>query len=165
MGVTHVEKDPAARTLTITAEFVAAPDQVWRVWADPRRLERWWGPPTYPATVMEHGLTPGGRVTYVMTGPEGDTYRGWWQVLAVDAPHGLEFEDGFADEVGHPDPDLPTMTIRVALERAADAGTRMRIRSSFPTAEAMDQLLAMGMEEGLTAALGQIDNLLTARIL
>ena len=71
MTVTDVRKDPDALTLTITSVFDAAVDRVWQLWADPRRLERWWGPPTYPATFVDHDLTPGGRVTYFMTGPEG----------------------------------------------------------------------------------------------
>ena len=116
MTVTSVHKDPEALTMTITAEFDAPVERVWQLWEDPRQLERWWGPPTYPATVVDHDLTPGGTVTYFMTGPEGDKSRGWWRVLAVDAPRRLEFEDGFADDAGNPNPDMPTMTIRVALD-------------------------------------------------
>ena len=47
--------------MTITAEFDATVERSWQLWADPRQLERWWGPPTYPATVVEHDLVPGGR--------------------------------------------------------------------------------------------------------
>src|ERR687895_2709049 len=98
MPVTDVEHDLDARTLTITAEFAAPVERIWQVYADPRQLEKVWGPPTYPATVVDHDLTPGGRVTYFMTGPEGDQSRGWWRVLTIEAPHHLEFEDGFADD-------------------------------------------------------------------
>ncbi len=86
--------------MTITARFDAPVERVWEVWSDPRQLERWWGPPGYPATVLEHDLTPGGSVAYRMTGPEGDQHGGWWRVRAVDPPRYLEFEDGFADEAG-----------------------------------------------------------------
>ena len=42
-----------------------------------------------------------------------------------------------------------------------DAGrTRMSIESHFPSTEAMEQVLGMGMEEGLTQAVGQIDAIL-----
>ena len=61
MTVTNVHKDPDARTMTITAEFDAPVERVWQMWADPRQLERWWGPPTYPATFVDHDLSPGGR--------------------------------------------------------------------------------------------------------
>ena len=70
MTVTAVQKDPEALTLTLTAEFDATPERVWELWADPRQLERWWGPPTYPATFTAHDLAPGSRVEYHMTGPE-----------------------------------------------------------------------------------------------
>jgi uncharacterized protein YndB with AHSA1/START domain len=158
--VTSVHKDPATRTMTLTAEFVAPLAEVWQVWGDPRRLERWWGPPTYPATVLDHDLRPGGRVTYTMTGPEGDKHGGWWRVVAVEAPHLLEFEDGFADDAGNPNTKMPTMMVRVTLQEHADRGTRMEIATTFPSDEAMDQLLGMGMEEGLSSAVGQIDDLL-----
>jgi uncharacterized protein YndB with AHSA1/START domain len=162
MSVTSVHKDAATRTMTIEAEFAAPVDRVWQLWDDPRQLERWWGPPTYPATVLDHDLRPGGQVNYLMTGPEGDKHRGWWRIVAVEAPRSLEFEDGFADADGNPDPKLPTVIIRVSLAGRADGGTRMEITSTFPSEEAMDQMIAMGMEEGMAASLGQIDELLAA---
>jgi uncharacterized protein YndB with AHSA1/START domain len=161
MTVTSVEKDPSGPTMTITAEFDAPVERVWRVWADPRRLERWWGPPAYPATFEEHDLTPGGRATYFMTGPEGDRHHGWWRIIAVEAPTSLEFEDGFGDEQGRPNPEMPTTRARVRLV-ATDGGTRMEIETTFPSLEAMNRLVAMGMEEGMALAMGQIDGLLAA---
>lgn len=159
MTVTSVRKDPKALTMTVTAEFDAPIDRVWQMWENPRLLERWWGPPTYPATVVDHDLSPGGSVTYFMTGPEGDQPRGWWRITTVDAPHFLEFEDGFADDNGNPNPALPTMTIRVTLSERA-GHTRMDIETKFASAEAMAQIIAMGAEEGMKAALDQIDGLL-----
>lgn len=161
MTVTSVHKDTDALTMTITADYSSPVDRVWQLWANPRLLEKWWGPPTYPATFEKHDLSPGGSVTYYMTGPEGDQPRGWWRVTSVDAPHRLEFEDGFADDNGNPNPELPTLTIVVTLSPTA-AGTRMAIETSFGSVEAMEQILAMGMEEGMQAAMGQIDDLLAA---
>ena len=86
MTVLAVDRDPVALTLTIVSEFDAPVARVWQVWADPRQLERWWGPPTYPATVVDHDLTPGGRVTYYMTGPDGEKHHGWWRVIPSTRP-------------------------------------------------------------------------------
>lgn len=115
MTVTNILKDAESLTMTINATFDAPVERVWQVWNDPRQLERWWGPPTYPATVVDHDFSPGGTVTYYMTGPEGDRPHGWWRVVAVDAPHHLQFEDGFADGDGRPDPSLPTTNCTVHL--------------------------------------------------
>ncbi|MFH8371016.1 SRPBCC domain-containing protein [Streptomyces sp. NPDC018031] len=159
MSVTSVDKNLDELTLTLTADFAAPVERVWQLWADPRRLERWWGPPTYPATVERHDLTPGGEVTYFMTGPEGDRHRGWWRVTSVEPPTSLEFTDGFADQDGKPDPDLPSSTVRMRLTEH-DGGTRMEVRSVFESREQMEQLVKMGMVEGLTEAVGQMDALL-----
>ena len=160
MTVTAVRKDPEALTMTITAEFDASRERVWQLWADPRQLERWWGPPTYPATFTRHDLAPGSRVEYHMTGPEGDQPRGYWEVVEADAPRRLAFRDGFANPDGTPNTDLPMNTVRVGIEDVGSGRTRMSIESVFPSAEAMEQVLAMGMEEGLTQAVGQIDAIL-----
>lgn len=160
MTVTNVLKDKEALTMTIEAEFDAPVDRVWRLWEDPRQLERWWGPPTYPATVVEHDLTEGGTVTYYMTGPEGDKPRGWWRILAVEPPHRLEFEDGFADDEGNPVDTMPSMIIRVAISDQGQGRSAMRVQTTFPSIEAMEELIAMGMEEGATGAFGQIDEVL-----
>jgi uncharacterized protein YndB with AHSA1/START domain len=158
--VTDVVKDTENRRMTITAEFGAPVERVWQIWADPRQLERWWGPPTYPATVVDHDLSPGGAVNYFMTSPEGDKHAGWWRVSAVVPPNRLEFEDGFADGEGRPNPNMPVTVVAVTLADRDGGGTRMEITSTFATVEAMEQLLAMGMDEGMRSAMGQIDALL-----
>jgi uncharacterized protein YndB with AHSA1/START domain/pimeloyl-ACP methyl ester carboxylesterase len=160
MTVTAVRKDPQALTLTIDAEFDASPERVWQLWADPRQLERWWGPPTYPATFTRHDLAPGSRVEYHMTGPEGDQPHGFWDILEVEPPRSLVFRDGFANDDGSPNTDLPRTTARVTIEEIDTGRTRMSIESRFPSTEAMEQVLAMGIEEGLKQAIGQIDAIL-----
>ncbi len=160
MTVTAVLKDPTALTLTITAEFDASPERVWQLWADPRQLERWWGPPTYPATFTKHDLAPGSRVEYLMTGPNGDQPHGYWDILESDPPHRLVYRDGFASDDGTPNDELPRNEGRVTIEAIDGGRTRMSIQSLFPSREAMEQLVAMGMQEGMTEAVGQIDTIL-----
>ena len=129
------------------------------MWSDPRQLERWWGPPTHPATFTAFDLRPGGVAAYYMRGPDGERYHGWWRFEQVSPTAALTFVDGFADDEGRPVDTMPTSTAVVELS-ALDHGTRMRLVSTFPSAEAMQQTLDMGMEEGLRSALSQIDQLL-----
>ncbi len=159
MSVAMVEKDFDNLTLTLIADFDAPIERVWELWADPRQLERWWGPPSYPATVEQHNLVPGGEVTYFMTGPEGDKPRGWWRVTSVNPPRSLQFTDGFADEDGSPIADLPTSKVDMQLLEH-HGGTRMEIRSVFDSREDMERLMDMGMEQGLRDSVGQMDALL-----
>jgi uncharacterized protein YndB with AHSA1/START domain len=161
MSVTSVDKDFDALTLTVIADFDASAERVWELWADPRLLERWWGPPTHPATVIDHDLTAGGEVRYYITSPEGEKYGGWWRLTSVNPPTSLEFVDGFADSDGKPVENMPVNTVQVQL-RAHDGGTRMELKSVFDSREQMDQLIGMGMAEGLEQSVGQIDAILAA---
>lgn len=154
MTVTSVHKNPEARTMIITAEFDASLDRVWRLWADPRQLERWWGPPTHPFTVVEHDLSPGGTVSYFVTGPEGEHMRGWWHVLVIDPPHRIEFDLG--------GPDMPTVQVRISVQPRTNGGALMTLETRFPSDDAMEQLLLMGFEEGMSSAVGQIDGVVRA---
>lgn len=159
MPVTDVQHDLENRTLTIVADFAAPVRRVWQIYADPRQLEKIWGPPEYPATVVDHDLRPGGRVTYYMTGPEGDKHAGYWEITAVDEPNGFSFDDGFADQDFSPNPDLP-VSKNVFTFAAHDGGTRATFLSTYASVEALQQVLDMGVIEGASAAINQIDGFL-----
>jgi uncharacterized protein YndB with AHSA1/START domain len=160
MSVISTIKDPKALKLTVIAQFEANPEQVWAVWEDPRQLERWWGPPTYPATFTRHDFEVGGESRYYMTGPEGDTPHGWWRMFVIDEPRSLEFANGLAGDDGEPIPGVDPMGAHVTIE-PYDGGTRMTTESKFLDVAQMEKMLAMGMAEGMTQAVSQIDDLLT----
>jgi uncharacterized protein YndB with AHSA1/START domain len=162
MTVTAVRKDTDKLTLTLDAEFEATPERVWQLWADPRQLERWWGPPSYPATFTSLELRAGGRASYFMTGPDGQlTPLGYWEIVTAEPPRRIEMIDGFANADGSPNEEMPGPgAMNVTIEPIGEGRTRMSIESIFPDATAMEQLLAMGQEEGLTEAVRQIDAIL-----
>jgi uncharacterized protein YndB with AHSA1/START domain len=157
MTVSSVTTDPVALTMTIVANFNESVERVWELWSNPRLLERWWGPPTYPATMTLFEFVPGGKVSYFMSGPAGEVEPGWWQFTLIEAPHRIEFDNGIADEGGLPRKDMPSMKVRVALDEAAPGTTRMVVETQFPSTEAMEIFLTMGMKEGLSSAIGQMD--------
>jgi uncharacterized protein YndB with AHSA1/START domain len=161
MPVTDVKHDPDTRTLTITAEFAAPVERIWQVYADPRQLEKVWGPPCYPATVVNHDLVPGGRVNYFMTGPEGEKFAGYWKVTAVDEPRTFSFEDGFADLDFNPNPDMPVAT-NVYTFTGHDGRTRATYVATYDTAEGLQKVLEMGVVEGASSAINQIDELVAS---
>jgi uncharacterized protein YndB with AHSA1/START domain len=161
MSVTSLDTDYDNLTTTLVADFDAPIDEVWQLWADPRKLERWWGPPTYPSTFEKHDLSRGGEVTYFMTGPEGDQPRGWWRVTSVDPPTSLQFTDGFANDDGTPNEEMPIIKVQVRLSERDD-GTRMEIRSTYASREELDTIIEIGGLEGLQQSVGQMDALLPA---
>jgi uncharacterized protein YndB with AHSA1/START domain len=159
MSIVSVEKDFDNLTLLLVAHFDAPIERVWQLWADPRQLERWWGPPTHPATVEKHELAVGGEVSYFMTGPDGERTHGWWRVTSVDAPRSLEFTDGFAHADGAPNTATPTTAVQVRLSEH-DGRTRMHLRFVYESREYMEQLGRWGAFDVYPQSVGQMDALL-----
>lgn len=161
MTMSHISsmQDTSAATFTFVAQFDAPPERVWQVWEDARQLERWWGPPTWPATFESHDFRVGGSSRYYMTGPDGERAHGWWDITAIDAPTRLEFTDGFGTDDGGRDESIAPSRAEVTLEAVQD-GTRMTTVTHFADADHLAQMASMGMEEGMTLAMGQIDGLL-----
>lgn len=159
MPITSVVKDPENLTMTVVADFTAPVRRLWDAYADPRQLEKFWGPPEWPATFTRHDLVPGGRSSYYMTGPDGEHSGGYWEFIAVDEPRSFEVRDGFARPDGSPDPDMPAMRMVYTFEETAN-GSRVTTTTHFSSLDELEQLLAMGMEEGMSSAMAQIDAVL-----
>ena len=159
MPVSSVEKDLDQLTITIVADFTAPLRRLWDAYTDPRQIERFWGPPTYPAKFLRHDALTGGRSVYSMTGPEGDTHYGCWEWTSAEAPHSFEVIDRFADAAGVPNTDLPATRMDFSFEETS-GGSRLSTTSRFDSLEQMQQLLEMGMLEGTLEATAQIDQVL-----
>lgn len=161
MTVVSTTKDPENLTLTLVAEFDATPERVWEVWEDARQLERWWGPPTWPATFTRHDFVVGGESRYHMTGPDGEKHHGFWQMHFIERPNRIDFANGLAGNDGEPNPEMPPAAGLVTFE-ATGSGTRMTAVTRFVDTEQMEMMIGMGMAEGMALAIGQIDAILAA---
>jgi uncharacterized protein YndB with AHSA1/START domain len=159
MTVISSTTDADQLTLDLVAEFEASPAQVWDVWEDPRKLERWWGPPGWPATYTRHDFEVGGQARYYMTSPEGEKHYGWLRFDLIDGPRRCEFANGFAGDDGEPVPGVEPAGGVIEIH-ATESGTRMLVQTRFLDVAQMELLLGMGMQEGFAMALGQVDALL-----
>ena len=156
MPVTSVTTDAEALTMTLVGDFPVPVERLWAAFADPRQLERFWGPPGYPATFDTYDLRPGGSSHYWMTSPQGERFHGRWDFVEVDAPRRIVVDDSFADAQGEIDPTVPTGQMTLVFESTA-TGSRFTAVSASPTAEALEQVLAMGQVDGMTQAMSQLD--------
>ena len=86
MPITSVSKDPVNLTMTVVCDYPVSQKRLWQAYADARQLERFWGPPTWPATFTRHDMKAGGRSEYFMTGPNGEKSSGYWKFISVNPP-------------------------------------------------------------------------------
>ncbi len=157
MPLTSVTKDAARLTLTVVGDFPVPQQRLWDAFADPRQLERFWGPPSWPATFTRHDFKVGGRAEYVLTGPKGEKWNGSWTFTAVNPISSFEANDG---DDNADDENMPAaMTFTFA---TTPTGSRMTVVTRFSSLEAMEQTIP-GMEEGLRAAMPQLDAVLAER--
>ena len=160
MPITSVSKDPEALTMTVVAEFPVPVQRLWDAYADPRQLEKFWGPPDYPSTFIRHDFAEGGRSDYYMTGPDGEPQPGaYWKFLSIVPGKSFEVEDGFSEPEGTEYAAVPPMRMAFTFEPTPD-GVRMSTVTHFASAEALAATLGMGIEEGMKAAMGQMDEVL-----
>ena len=159
MPVTSVTTDLEALTMTLVAEFPVPVERLWGAFADPRKLERFWGPPGYPATFGTYDLRPGGIAHYWMTSPEGERFHARWEFAEVEEPHRIVVLDSFADAQGEVDSSMGTGRMTFTFESTAE-GSRYTAVSANETLENLEKVLAMGQVEGMTQAIGQLDTVL-----
>ena len=159
MPVTDVTTDADNLTMTVVADFAAPVERVWDAYSDPRQLERFWGPPGWPATFTAWDHTVGGRAVYSMNGPRGEKSSGSWEFLSIDAPNGFEVLDSFVDDDGKALDGFPAQRMSFTFEPTAE-GTRMTTTSHFDSVDALEQVVSMGQVEGITMAMAQLDAVL-----
>lgn len=160
MSVTSVEKDPESLTMTVSVDLDATVERAWQLWADPRQFEQWWGPPGYPVTVVEHELRAGGRIRFLMAGPEGERHDNKWAVIAADPPRYLELRDADVDDDGRPNDGNAMTAFIITFDERDGGGAVMAIHTHFDSLAGMENVLAMGVEEGMRMVLAQIDAVL-----
>lgn len=156
MPITAVVTDPEALTLTVHADFAAPVERVWMVFTNPRQLERFWGPPGWPATFRAFDFRPGGLAQYSMTGPDGVTHLARWEFLTIHEPTSFEVLNGFANEAGELNPGMEPMRMVFTFD-LQDGQTLFRCVTHFQSLESLEQQLAMGMSEGIRMAMEQLD--------
>lgn len=159
MPVTSIISNPDALTMTIVADYPVPVRRHWDAYADPRQIERFWGPPGWPATFTRHDMFSGGQSSYVMTGPDGERSGGYWQFLAVNEGRSFEVRNGFALDDGSPNTEMPSMRMVFEFQETAE-GSRLTTTAYFNSLDEFQMLLEMGQEDGTRAAMGQIDEVL-----
>jgi uncharacterized protein YndB with AHSA1/START domain len=94
-----------------------------------------------------------------MIDPDGKEYWGRTEYVKINPFDGYQTMDAFADENGDVNPDMPTATWDVTFSDK-DSHTLVQTVVTYPSLEALETVLNMGMQEGLTSTLEKLDELL-----
>jgi uncharacterized protein YndB with AHSA1/START domain len=120
------------RTLFTERRLPEPPDRVWRAFADPAQLARWWGPDGFTSEFEHFDFRLGGDWHFWMVGPDGKRYWNENRSVTVEAPRRLELAHVVAPHF--------TLTVNLAPEAG---GTRLAWWQRFETAEVRRALEAI----------------------
>lgn len=77
----------------VHSRLIDAPrERVFRAFAEPRHLARWWGPSGFSSTFEVFEFRPGGTWRFVMHGPDGTSYPNESVFREIVAPERVVFE-------------------------------------------------------------------------
>jgi uncharacterized protein YndB with AHSA1/START domain len=145
--------------LQLEREFDAPVADVWQAWTNAEILEQWWAPLPYKAVTKTMDFSEGGKWHYYMLSPEGEKHWCLVNYLQIDTLKNYKATDAFADEDGNANADLPNGIWTNKFSQTA-TGSKVNINITYPTKEDVQKIIDMGMKEGITMTLLQLDELL-----
>ncbi len=147
----------AKRELTLTRNFDAPIQKVWKYWTDTSLLQQWWGPNgvTNPTCVFE--VKPGGKIDIVMLAGEelgpmkGQRWPMKGEVKEVEAPNKLVFT---GQAIVNDEPVLENLVTVNLVQEGDKTKLTIHISVTKTTPEAAGPL--QGMEMGWNQQLDKL---------
>lgn len=146
--------------LTVTRAFDAPLALVWRTWTEADLLDQWWAPKPWKSETSHMDFKVGGYRAYAMVGPEGEKHFARTGYLGIRTHEGFSGEDAFCDDGGQVNPEFPIAKFENQFEADSQA-TVVTVVTEYASEEHLQQVIQMGMKEGLTMAFENLDHLLT----
>lgn len=152
--------DKENKEIVIRREFDAPVHTVWRAWTESSILDQWWAPKPWKAQTKSMDFRIGGSWLYAMVGPDGKEQFGRADYHAIALAKNFSLTDAFTDEKGNIDTAMPQSTWNVTFKEKNDS-TLVTVQITNEKAEDFDKLLKTGFQEGMTAALENLDDLIS----
>lgn len=157
---TKVIKDFAKKSILVSRELNAPIELVWKAFTTSEILDKWWGPSPWRTETKFQDFKEGGYWLYAMIGPENEKHWGRMNYLSIDAYKNFHLEDAFCDENGIVNNELPISKGSNSFT-STTSGTLVEFKMTYSTEEQLQKLIEMGFEQGITACLEQLAQLLT----
>ncbi len=133
--------------------------KVWIAFTDSKMLDQWWAPKPWKARTEKMDFSEGGKWLYVMMGPKGDKHWGRTDYKTIIPQESFTALDGFCNSKGELIQDLPQIHWSTYFKEDNNL-TKVNFDLTFNTLDDLEKLLEMGMKEGFTAALENLDSIL-----
>jgi PhnB protein len=151
--------DKENKTIHVSREFDADLDTVWNAWTKSNQLDQWWAPKPWKAETKSMDFKEGGEWIYAMKGPDGETHWSKSVYTSINDQNSFSSKDSFIDENGTPKTDMPQNKWQNKFTEK-DGKTTVDINLTFDNNDDLNKIVDMGFQEGFTAGLENLDELL-----
>jgi len=154
-----VDKD--ANRITVKREFAGRRQLVWDCHTKSELLDQWFAPKGLTTKTKHMDFKAGGYWHYAMMTPDGQSFWNRLDYQAISPIDSYVALDGFCDESGTVNPEMPRARWEVSFE---EAGTHTFVTTAvlYARAEDIQKAVAMGLKDGMTSTLERLDELLEA---
>jgi len=151
--------DRAKGTLTIAREFDAGRQLVWDCHTKQDLLDQWFAPKGLTTKTKHMDFRSGGYWHYAMVTPDGQSFWNRLDYLAIAPIDTYTAMDGFCDEGGVVNPDMPRSKWNVAF---TDVGNRTVVTTvvQYDSPDDLQKAIDMGLEGGMASTMERLDELL-----
>lgn len=145
-------KTEGEKVVVVRRRFEAPPADVYRAHVDPELVQQWMlGPDGWTMPVCINEAKPGGKIRYEWSDGKGGGFFLTGEFIELDPPRRIVH----VERMHLPD---PTPDNRVETTFTAEGtGTLMIMRMTLPNAETRKAMLESGMEHGMEASYGRLE--------
>lgn len=151
--------DRQTNTITVKREFAAKRQLVWDCYTRSELLDRWFAPKPLTTKTKSMDFREGGHWHYAMIMPDGTEYWSRQDYVSIQPIEHYSAKDGFTDETGELNPDLPQSDLDVTFKELADHSLVETV-VTYASLNDLEKVIEMGIQEGLTSTLERLDELL-----
>lgn len=151
--------DKEKNTITVNREFAAGRQLVWDCHTKSELLDKWFAPKPFTAKTRSMNFKEGGSWIYAMVDPEGQEFWARMDYTKINPIDGYSLLDGFCNENGELNPALPRASW-VATFKDLNQHTLVKTVVTYNSLTDLETVINMGMKEGLTMTLENLDELL-----
>lgn len=154
----HTNFTAEGNVLKVERTFNAPIELVWSAWTEAELLDQWWAPKPWKSETSHMDFSEGGYRLYAMVGPEGEKHLARTDYLSINFHEQFSGEDAFCDEGGTINPEMPVSKFKNKF-RGLEGTTDVIIICEYVSEEHLQQVIQMGMKEGLAMAFENLDSL------
>jgi len=151
--------DKVNHTLTVRREFLAGRQLVWDCYTKSELLDQWFAPKPLTTKTKSMDFREGGHWHYAMVEPNGTEYWGLTEYKKIQAIDSYSSSDAFSNAEGTINKDLPQAEWQVTF---TDKGENTLVENvvKYKSLADLEQVIQMGMEQGIIATMEKLDELL-----